>query len=231
LDVPVRQRGRDVQRIFGCNERPAFPYAPQDQGLRRGRVRRVHQGAFTDLAVFTPGLAQQNGGFADAVGNDVDVHCQHDARPQPASHPNQRHVRTPCPRHGRLIPPHPREGRDHPPATRRSTLGTSGESAPCPAKRSWSRQGLPMRTHHQQPRPFDPRRVDDVAGRRQEDERGDTRRAHPRARPHHRHSTPPAPPQEPWPSEVTRSIPDPSAVRTTTQNRDEDEHGPGDRLR
>jgi hypothetical protein len=46
------------------------------QGLdsHRVEVRKIGQGAFTNLLTFAKGFTKQHGGWRIAIGNDVDIH-------------------------------------------------------------------------------------------------------------------------------------------------------------
>ena len=76
-DVAVRVAASDGEQIVGGAESDtALEEDTQAGDDMIGALGEVGDGTFSDLAVLTEGLAEENGGRGVAVGDGVDVHGQ-----------------------------------------------------------------------------------------------------------------------------------------------------------
>jgi hypothetical protein len=71
--VPMRPAQLDLKRFGGWDQDFPAQRPPQDVDRLGREHREVGQGALLGLLADAVGLAQQNGGWGGAVGNDVDV--------------------------------------------------------------------------------------------------------------------------------------------------------------
>jgi hypothetical protein len=80
-DMTVWERPNDIECVLDvADDRVSLEDCGQGLDFVLRPVAEVGDGAFFDLAVLAPALAQQNGGSGASVGHGLDVHGNHISR-------------------------------------------------------------------------------------------------------------------------------------------------------